>query len=341
MHFSPSRWPLAQALGSSLFAATLLLSRPCIAGDQSAAEWVKRGVEDFNLSDYEAARVEFQQAYRIEPTAKTLISLALAELQSGHALDALGHLRAYVKDPGAEPAKVEAVRSKWLPRAEEQTGHLIVDAPPGADLLVDGQTLGKAPLAEAVDVAAGEHDVLARLGAWSASVHVSTTGGQFSRVHFETSAVPVASTAPVAGALPPTQPSQERESDRSGPSTAKVVTVIVTGTLALTAAGVGLAFALDAEANASTAQGFRNELAPGACTGAGGSSSPCTALRQATQSQNQDVSVSHGLYIAGGALAGTALLTWFVWPNQKPQSAWFVRPAVDGRTASAFVGGSF
>jgi hypothetical protein len=339
------RSSFARVLGASILAASSLLSQPCGADDRqsSAAEWLRLGVEDFKRSDYESARMAFGHAYEVEPKAATLLSLALAELQSGHALEAVRHLRAYVKDSGAEPAKVDAVRTKWLPRAEEQTSRVLVEAPGGAEVLVDSRTQGTAPLADPVDVTIGEHDVLARLGPWQASAHVITTGGQVFRAHFEMSEP---STAPsVAPATPSSQPPPavtEKSTGVRGPSTAKIVTVASMGTAALITVGLGVVFSLGSRNEASVVSNLRAELpSNSACTGSNAGSSQCVALQQAGQTQNQDYWAGNGLYIAGGVLAGTALVTWLLWPNQTRQTAWFVRPMLDARSASVLFDMSF
>ena len=346
MHCSPSRSPVARALVASILASTWLLSRPCVADDRrsTAVEWVKRGVDDFKRSDYESARVAFGHAYEVEPKATTLLSLALAELQSGHALEAVRHLRAYVRDPDAEPAKVDVVRSKWLPRAEEQTARVVVEAPPGAEVLVDGQTQGTAPLADPVDVSAGEHEVVARLGSWLRSTHVSTTGGQVFRAHFEMAAEPPPAPAAAPPAAPPPPPPAAPEGPAIGrsPSAGKIVTVVSLTTAALVAAGLGVVCSVDAQSDASHVTNLSAALpSSSACTGSNAGSLQCTTLQHAIQTYNQDRSTATGLYITGGVLAGAALVTWLVWPNQRTQSAWYVHPTVEARTAGVVLDGSF
>src|SRR5208283_4797361 len=104
-----TRLPLRLWIAVALATAGALLAGPVMASDPSAEEWVKLGVQDFKRQDYEAARVSFGHAYSVDPNAAVLLNLALAELQSGHPVDAIRHLRSYLKDPSADPAKVTVV----------------------------------------------------------------------------------------------------------------------------------------------------------------------------------------------------------------------------------------
>jgi hypothetical protein len=114
------------------------------------------------------------------------------------------------------------------------------------------------------------------------------------------------------------------------------------GTAALITVGLGVVFSLGSRNEASVVSNLRAELpSNSACTGSNAGSSQCVALQQAGQTQNQDYWAGNGLYIAGGVLAGTALVTWLLWPNQTRQTAWFVRPMLDARSASVLFDMSF
>ena len=346
MRSSLSGSPLAQALAVASLVAAGLLSRPSMADDHpsSAAEWVRLGVQEYKRSDYESARVAFAHAYDVEPAASTLISLALAELQCGHAVEAVRHMRAYVRNPGADPVKVEMVRTKWLPRAEEQTSRLVVEAPAGAEVLVDGQSEGTAPLADPVDLSVGEHEVVARLGSWSRSMHVTTTVGQTS-LHFEVAEPAAPSVAPEtrpSSQQPPWSTLSEKSTVGRGPSMAKIITVASIGTAAIVAVGLGVLYTFEYQSEASRFSSASAALSsPSACYGSNANSSQCTTLQQDLQLKNRDYGLAFGLYDTGALLAGATLATWLLWPNQKTQSAWFMRPAVSSRTEGVIFGGTF
>jgi hypothetical protein len=292
-------------------------------------EWVRLGVEDFKRDDYEGARLAFGHAYSIDPKASTLISLALAELQSGHLVEGIRHLRAYMIDPGAEPTKVDVVRSKWLPRAEAQTARLAVEAPTGAALSVDGEPLGVAPLTGSVDVSVGDHNIVARLGSWSQTLRVSAVAGQSSQVKFD------GGESAAMTPLHPLPPDAARAAtaEHGGPSTAKVVTVVALATSAAVAGGIGVALALQSQSNGNQYTALSCEKLPPQPA-----DSACGGL---AQDGKRDTLAANWLYVGSGTLAAAALATWFFWPNAPAKSSWTPRPIFDGRSAGAVLDGSF
>lgn len=320
--------------------------RRCRADEPlSASEWVQAGIEDFKHNEYEAARVAFGQAYALDPSASTLLSLALAELQSDHPVEAIHHLRAYVKDPGAEPAKIEVVRSKWIPRAEKQTARLTIEAPVGAEVLVDGSDHGTAPLAEAVDIGVGLHDVTARLGSWSRSMHVILSAGEALHVQFQAEeavpppappATPVAVPAVAALSQTDTKPAAE-----TGPSMPKLLTVIGLGTAALTATALGAIYATTSVNNASAATSLRSGYSDSSCNGANANDTRCTTLRDTNQSQSWNYWASVVAYSGAGVLAAAGVAVWFFWPNARKQDAWNLRPLVGDHVNGALLQTSF
>ena len=146
----------ARAFFAALVVAMASWAATASADDSGA--FVRIGIDRYVHQDYEAARVAFARAFDIAPSARTLFNLALAELESDHAVESVRHMRGYLVELDAEPDKVDALRIKWLPRAEAQTSRLQIDAPSGADVTLDGAPQGHAPLPP-IDVAVGPHDI--------------------------------------------------------------------------------------------------------------------------------------------------------------------------------------
>jgi tetratricopeptide (TPR) repeat protein len=112
--------------------------------------------------EFEAARVLYARALGISPSTAILFNLALAELHSARALDALRHFREYLRANDADPSKLPIVRTDLLPKAFGATGHIqIMSSPAGAKLYLDGQEIVSAP-GGVVDVTPGPHVVTAR-----------------------------------------------------------------------------------------------------------------------------------------------------------------------------------
>src|SRR6185312_6853641 len=120
----------------------------------------QEGVADFDKGEYEAARAAFLEAYALKQHPAVLLNLAQSCLKSGHYLDAAKYFQKYLNDPQGDK---KADASKGLADARAKLGRLDVSAPPGSDVTVDSDSVGKTPLNEAVDVEAGNHTVRVRL----------------------------------------------------------------------------------------------------------------------------------------------------------------------------------
>ena len=323
---------------------------PSLAAEDAAPNaLVRKGAELFKQQDYEGARAAFARAYELDPKATTLFNLALSELNSDHPVEAAKDLRDYLTHSEEPPAKLESVRTKWLPRAEAQTARLEVFAPAGAELVVDrvvqervapgGDAKGP-PASTSITVAAGEHDVTARQGSVEESQHVAARGGELVEVHFQR--------LPDAAAPPPTTSvgwlgaeSGPEMGVSAAPSRAKWITVIALSSGAVVAAAVGLGFGIAARDKANDAGSLHAE--PGwtstGCSGANAGSAPCRELASAVDANRLNWGISTASYVCAGALAAASAATWVLW---KPKSAALVaRPSVGARSGGLVLDGQW
>jgi hypothetical protein len=114
---------------------------------------------------YEEARVSFQQSYALKPAPAALRNLAGAELKTGHYVEAARHFTTFLKT--TKPSEIEhpdAIQ-KGLAEAKSHCGMLVVETSvPGAEVVVDGEILGKTPLdSDPWIVEPGDHVVTAHL----------------------------------------------------------------------------------------------------------------------------------------------------------------------------------
>ncbi len=335
---------LARALAIVLAAAVTLTAGRSFAGDETANSLINSGVEHYKHHDYELARIDFERAYSLDPQSGTLFNLALAELQSGHPLDAARHLRAYLLSPEVPPERRESVRARWLRQAEAQIGRVSVEAPPGAQVLLDGFVQGEVPFAEPLDVTAGDHEVEARLGSWSRSVHVSALLGVVTTVHFEVVQLPSPTSPPPSAIVPSSITPAATEAPRpAGIPAAKIATVAVLGGAAVIATGVAVGFTVASHDAYNHANTLRAGLTSTSECAPGQQSLPpiCPELASAISSQSNEYHLSVGLYVVGGVLAGAGLVTWLIWPRPVSKSAWSFRPTIDAHGGGAMVMGSF
>ena len=335
--------------GRIVLAAMLVVTWPTLAladGEPTASALIRQGADHFKHEDYEGARAAFARAYEMEPKAATLFNLALSELNAAHPVQAAAHLREYLAYADEPAAKLESVRTKWLPRAEARTARVNVFAPAGAQLSVDGaaQQSAKAitgpngtPLTSIV-VAAGEHEVTARQGALSETQHVTARGGELVELHFQR----VADAPPPAVAIAPTPGRETQERAESDEPRAKWIPVVVLGSAAVIAAGLGVGFGIAAANKANVAQDVQNQISPGSAWNGnqcfGGSASPlCTQLKGDVDTNRAYWTVSVASYVSAGVLAAASVATWMLW---KPKSgAVAARPMLSAQSGGVVVDG--
>ncbi len=138
-----------------------------------ARQRYQEGVKDFDAGKWEEARAAFLQAYALKRSPAILLNLGLSELRAGRYYeDAGNHLQQFLREvPGASPDQ-RATAEKGVADVKRRTGQLVVtvDAS-GADLSIDGVTVGRTPLLDPIFVKPGKHTVFAAYqGKSSASV---------------------------------------------------------------------------------------------------------------------------------------------------------------------------
>src|SRR5580704_986921 len=151
----------------ALLAAAILASPGALAQTELATKEAesrfKEGLAHHDAGDEEGARLSFLQAFSVLKRPNILFNLARAEQLTGHPVDAIGHYKLFVADNTVTGVDRETARKRIL-ELSALVGHVIIEAPSGADLWIDGQMLPrKAPLGEPADVSAGMHTVQARL----------------------------------------------------------------------------------------------------------------------------------------------------------------------------------
>jgi len=200
---------------------------PARAQDKDAVTEMARrrfqeGVKFFDQKKYEEARAAFLQAYALKHHPAVLLNLAQSEIRSGHPLEAARHFTAYLKDSPNASAAERAEAEKGLAAARTKLGRVHVVVPTGAEVMVDGESVGQAPFSEPIDVLPGTHTVEGKLGTRTASSQVSVQVGKSASVTLNLeggSAAPPPPVAPPAGAptVPATPPAETQEKPSEGP----------------------------------------------------------------------------------------------------------------------------
>jgi hypothetical protein len=122
--------------------------------------------------DFGAALDRFRGAYELYPSAKLLLNIGTVLRHLGRNAEAASMYEAYMRDPGADPKQVEALRGP-MRDIDRSTGKLWVRVNRrDAELRVDDKMVGRGP-EQVVRVDPGEHTVVAISNGSSA---VSTVG---------------------------------------------------------------------------------------------------------------------------------------------------------------------
>jgi hypothetical protein len=148
-------------------------------GASEAARHFDRGYLLAQQGSLEAAIAEFKQAYALSPHPSVLYNLGQAYAASGRAVEAVQTLRKYLEQ--ADPTLDSERRAQALSLVDYQSqriGTLKLEVEPaGAEITLDGEPLGKAPLASPVQLTAGSHGLtVAHAGYTPRSVRVEIVG---------------------------------------------------------------------------------------------------------------------------------------------------------------------
>ncbi|UQA56130.1 PEGA domain-containing protein [Polyangium aurulentum] len=181
------------------------------------------GVKAFDAGRFEDARTAFLQAYALKRHPAVLLNLGQSELRSNHPEDAGMHLQQFLREmPSASPEQ-KAAAEKGIADAKKKTGFVVVlvDAN-GADVQIDGASVGKSPLLNVVFVKPGPHVVTATYGGKTATTKVDAKQGTATAANLVIG-VPGSAT-PQPQPQPPQPVAQKPPAQNPAPSTTPTAT---------------------------------------------------------------------------------------------------------------------
>jgi hypothetical protein len=151
------------------------------AGEQAKAiarQRYNEGVAAYDAKRWEDARTAFLQAYAITHVPAVLLNLGQSELRSGHQDDAGNHLTQFLREHATATPDQRTAAEAGIAEAKKSAGLVVVNVDsPGADISIDGTTVGKTPLLDAVFVKPGKHTVFASAQGKSAVSSVEVKAG--------------------------------------------------------------------------------------------------------------------------------------------------------------------
>src|SRR6185295_16339374 len=186
-----------------------LPARPARAGDSAEAEaLIRQGVELRAQKKDERALPLFEKAYQVSRSPRTAGQLGLVEMALGYFVDAEKYLSEAVASPDHPwVAKNLPTLKAQLATAKSQIGELyIIGEPAGAEVVVNGKSVGRLPLSGPVRLDKGRIDVQVRAAGYvSSSDSVTMEGGKRAdrSYRLQREAVAVAPPPPPVAVVPP------------------------------------------------------------------------------------------------------------------------------------------
>ena len=294
-----------------------------------ARQLYMEGLGALEKSQWADAHASFLAAWRIKPQYQIASNLGLSEVKLGKYRDAAEHLTYYIREAPAKKVQ-ERLRAKVLldeALAKVATVKLSV-APAGADLLVNGVAVGRAPLLDPIFVEPGACLVEARLESYDTIKRpITATAGSTLDLglHLEKTKAPE----------PPVVPKPD------GPNS-KIL--IAGGATAGVALGAGLVFALLANGKASSASEKVTSLdAQGgdkACL-TPSFTSACGELHGLRQDAATFGNVAVWSFIGAGVVGAGTLVYALATPRRQKEPSLQAAPLVSVRGGGLMVSGSW
>jgi hypothetical protein len=316
-------WTSIASAGSP--AAVAGLGETSADGSVQSRELMKEGVAKFAQGDWEGAICAYQKAWELKPHPAIAANMAGAEMKLGRYYDAAAHLKYALGHLSlAQSDRRESMESQL----NECRNHLVslslsVNIE-GAEIFLDGRSVGQTPLSEEVLLEAGHHSIkVMHPGYDTQTQEIDVTAGQHIDLQFQLQPPPPAepqkTASPVVLLAPQISPPAESQSNGRiwaliGGSAATVITL-----------GIGIGYriranSLGGEVNSTGAQldnltattSGQNCVSP-----TGNAQSLCSQLKSTLRQQDTAVNVSTGSFVAAGVLGVATVATYVLWPKKK------------------------
>ncbi len=280
----------------------------------TAKELFDKGVRAADSEKWDECRAALLAAWNIRPTHQIAGNLAECEAKLGRFTDATRHVVFFLRElpPNASQERKKGGEA-LLKEVRAKVAEVIIRVSrPDAEVLVDGVSVGRAPLSEGVFVDPGERTIEARLLGKTVSQKVQAeTGGNYVvelKLADEVGPLPTASGAPL-----PTASSVPLLPSRSP------IPAFLLGGAAVVVVGVGVGLNVAAQDGDVSARNLSDDIRAhsGTCIrSAPNYDARCDDLIARARANDTMSRASVGLFVGAGALAVGALIYWF-----RPMSA--------------------
>jgi hypothetical protein len=289
--------------------------------DERASKWLSMGNKAFKEGKFAEAEKAYHEAFVLKQVYDIAGNLAMAEFAQSKHRDAAEHLALAIRlfPVTGEPSTREQMQ-KTFDQCKGKVGavKVVVSTARGAQVSVDGKTVGEAPLADDVYLEPGKHTIsVTAKGYKDASKDVDVKKGG-------------AETVQVDLVLLPPQVLVRNGPDKPPPPRSKVPAIVL-GAAAVVAAGVGGALFAVSKGKESDANALIDKLntAGTHCPNLATNKAPdCVAIYSGLGSADTLHDAAIGMFIGAGA-AGATALGYFIWsrPGTKKTTGLDVKAA--------------
>jgi hypothetical protein len=323
-----------------------------VSADARAWALMEAGVEHFKQQRLDRARGAFLAAWEVRPHYAIAASLAEVEMIFGHYLAAAGYWEFFLGQAPADWDEKRRAAGRELERCREHLAVLTLEvSEDGAEVLDNGKVIGRSPFERQVWVDAGVHTFEARSdGRSSARQTLELAPGSRDTLKLS---LPEPERPPLR---PGSRPLSHQD-EGSGIELRLAVTLAGAG-LAVVAAGIGVGFALKANAAERRVDELAAEVrvqgdpdlvrAGSACSPPPGSRpAACEELSVKLDEQDSAHQVSTAAFFTAGLVGVGALATYFIWPSPDAGGTAARREAVtvgvhaSGNDLGAWIAGAF
>lgn len=312
------------ALAGPLFASQPARAQAPAAVDadllKKQREVYDRGNKLYDQGRLKEAEVAYLEAWKLKKSYDVAGNLGTVELANGNARSAAEHLSFALREfpAGGKPALRDEL-VKQLAEAKKRVGLLRVTvSKEGAEVLIDGEIVGKSPLTAEIYVTPGQHALEARHEDFPAAKQGITI-----------------------------EKGEQQEIALTLVAKKKSAAIIGVGMgLTAAAAGAGIALIAVSGGKASDADTLKAQLADKGGTNACGVAKPpadCAKLLSLNKDSDTFHNAAIGVFVGAGAI-GVATLIYALYPTKKGGSAstgMLLTPVLGGGTTGAVWSGSF
>ncbi|HTN85478.1 MAG TPA: PEGA domain-containing protein [Sorangium sp.] len=306
---------------------------------EKARRLFEEGVKSAKAGKWADAHASFLAAWGLKPHYQIASNLGVACLQVGKPRDAAEYLTLYLREAPATKVQERQRAEASLKEARAQVAAVTVQvSPEGAEVTIDGTSVGRAPLADPVFLDPGQHEVGAKLDGHvpQAQPIAATAGGT------ETMVLELQRTPPLdadrAGAGRDVLPAPE--GSRDGGRTA----VLIGGGIATgVGAAAGVLFTVLANNRADESETLKGKLLDGGRSKCSDTSlrTDCMRQSQALDESARYSNVAFWSFVGAGTVGLGTLLYTVVSSPSEPAARVQVTPMVGINHVGFSAGGAF